>query len=372
MNLKSETTIFAAQFNDLPDELVEVIMNYGLPIVDRRSRILAQERVRALLVAHEHVSIVTERLMAKVSGISNSFLQYHTFVRELKQCLSPEQLKEIPLFDRIRLMGLRAQENQDRTLAEMAISAKCLLNADFDDMTQLANSVRTQFQAGRFDAIAILCLSYRKIISIPDEIIQLSSLQILKLSNNQLTSIPAILGRLTNLRELHLDFNQLTFVPDSLGQLTNLQILHLNNNQLTSVPASLGQLSSLAHLYLYINQLTTVPDSLGQLIELRSLNLGFNRLTSIPDSFGQLTNLTMLVLTYNQLTTIPDTLGQLTNLRELYLDHNRLTVIPKALWQLTSLVSLSLYQNGLTYIPASLLKLRFGDYSRHESQCCLI
>ena len=85
-------------------------MDYGLPIVDRRSRTLAQERVRDLLVTHEHATIVTERLMKGVQ-CSNSFLQYYTFRLVERQYVSPAQLREIETalpVDRIRLMGLRA------------------------------------------------------------------------------------------------------------------------------------------------------------------------------------------------------------------------------------------------------------------------
>src|SRR3989338_4621313 len=110
------------QFNDLPNESVELIMKYDLPIFDRRSRDMVQEKIRNFLLTHEHVSLVTERLMKNVCWIGNSFQQYHTFLHELKQLLFRKQLKEInkaPQGDRMRLMGLRAQENQNCVLAKI-------------------------------------------------------------------------------------------------------------------------------------------------------------------------------------------------------------------------------------------------------------
>src|SRR3989338_3553282 len=283
MDSNAETTIITltdAEFNDLPDELVELIMSYSysISIFDRRSRTLAQERIRDLLLLHEHVSLVTQRLMEKAQWLSNIFQQYYTFVRELRQCLSSEQLEEIvqsPHVDRIRLMGLRAQENHDYTLAKMAEEINpyqsCSLLYE-----QMANCLRThQLQTGSdWDDLDKLDLRSSNIISLPDELLLLTSLQTLNLYNNRLTSIPDNLGYLlTNLLYLRLNCNQLTSIPDSLGQLDSLVKLSLDDNRLTSVPDSLGQLKSLRKLYLNNNRLTSVPDSLEQLTRLRKLYL---------------------------------------------------------------------------------------------------
>src|SRR3989338_9834956 len=108
------------QFNDLPDELVGIIMEHGLHMFDRRSRAVVQDKIRDLLVTHEHSSLINERLMEKVIHIHNTFLIYHTFQLMLKHSLSSEQLREIgsaPLSNRICMMGMRAQENYDHALA---------------------------------------------------------------------------------------------------------------------------------------------------------------------------------------------------------------------------------------------------------------
>ena len=292
------------QFNDLPDELVGIIMEHGLHMFDRRSRTVVHDKIRDLLVTHEHASIINERLMEKVSHIHNIFLQYHTFQLMLERSLSSEQLREIrdaPLTDRICMMGMRAQENYDHALAVIVRKINHL--ADTDVVTQMANIFRCQLQTGinNLTGITTLNLSTCGIILIPDETMQLINLQWLDLSHNQLISIPDSLGQLTNLTYLKLSHNHLTFVPDSLGQLTNLQYLYLENNQLTFV-----------------------PDSLGQLINALWVNLSHNRLISIPASLG-MSKLQLLDLNDNQLTSLPDGLGKLPNLRRLNLSHNQLT-----------------------------------------------
>src|SRR3989338_2344985 len=83
------------QFNDLPNELVYLIMEYGLHVFDRRSRILVQKRISDLLVIHEHTPLVTRRLMEKLIWRYDIFWQYYTLQHELRQSLSPEQLREI-------------------------------------------------------------------------------------------------------------------------------------------------------------------------------------------------------------------------------------------------------------------------------------
>ena len=71
------------QFNDLPDEIVEQIIDYRQSGFDRRSRALAQEKCREFLTTHEHDSLVTERLMAKLGHLPSPHLKYYTFLKKL-------------------------------------------------------------------------------------------------------------------------------------------------------------------------------------------------------------------------------------------------------------------------------------------------
>src|SRR3989338_1446200 len=311
-------------FNDLPDEMMEIIIDHTQPGYDRRSRTLAQNKCRELLKSHEHDCIFTENLLGKLClwFPTSHHLQYYTFLQELTRSLSPTQLETIvnySLSERIRQMALIAQANQDHALA-MILSRISQIDSE-DDVTLVANHFRNQLrdQSIKFNVMTRLQLENLDMIALPDEISQFSSLIELDLSNNQLTYLPASLGQLNKLKNLNLSINQLTSVPASLGQLKKLTFLYLNENQLTSVPDSLGQMSKLGLLNLSKNLLTTIPDSLGNLSKLGYLFLIENQLISLPDSLGRLSNLIMLDISYNQLTVIPDSLGQLSKLVGLYL-----------------------------------------------------
>src|SRR3989338_2454461 len=104
--------IIMMRFNDLPDELVKLMIDHHHPGFDHRSRILAQDTCRELLIAHEHDSLVTQRIMDSVCWLPTDHLKYYTFLQKLKRYLSPAQLMDIancPLSERISRMALLAQ-----------------------------------------------------------------------------------------------------------------------------------------------------------------------------------------------------------------------------------------------------------------------
>lgn len=275
------------QFNDLPDELVEQIIDYRQPGFDQRSRTLAQDKCRELLNIYKHNSLNTERIISNLECLPTPHLQYYTFIQELKKYLSPQQLQEISLcetltsesfLDRIHQMALIAQTNQDYATALVARKCDC---QRWDDDAVTANHFRTQLQrySINFEAINYLYLSNSMISSFPEEIIQLRGLEYLNLSGNLLTSVSDNLGLLIKLKLLNLSENQLRSIPDSLGQLSNLRHLNLSLNQLRSIPDCLGQLSSLEELDLSRNHLVTIPNSLRRLPRLGRLYICYNHLT---------------------------------------------------------------------------------------------
>src|SRR3989338_395632 len=299
------------QFNDLPDEMVTLIIGHTHPGLDHRSRILTQDYCRELLNAHEHDSLITEKLIPQLTLIPTDRLKFNTFLKKLERYLSPVQLEDIadlPVSERITHMALIAQENQNYALA--VVFSEITETQISEAIPLVANRFRNHLRDQRIDlgAITKLNLAFLQMISLPDEISQFSSLTRLILKGNQLTFVPDNLGQLSNLDFLDLSSNCMTVVPDNLGQLANLDVLDLSNNCLTVVPDSLGQLQKLKSLFLNDNQLTSVPDSLGNLTELLLLNLSNNQLTSIPDNLGLLPKLQFIYLENNQLPSFPDNL----------------------------------------------------------------
>ena len=177
---------------------------------------------------------------------------------------------------------------------------------------------------------------------------------VLNLSGKGILELPEAIGRLTNLQHLYLGVNQLTALPEAIGRLTKLLILSLSNNRITQLPEAIGQLTNLGSLYLSYNQLTALPEAIERLNNLQELQLDSNRLGTFPEVIGKLTNLRRLDCDGNELSVLPTIIGQLENLKVLFLDGNRLSRLPDSICRLTNLQSLHLSNNQLTTLPVSL------------------
>jgi hypothetical protein len=169
---------------------------------------------------------------------------------------------------------------------------------------------------------------WSELVSLPESLCRLASLQSLDLSNNQLSSLPETLSHLRSLQSLGLSGNQLTSIPESVGQLASLQNLDLFGNRLASLPESIGYLTSLQTFDLAANKLASLPRSIGNLTNLKTFDLGGNQFISLPRSIGRLTNLQTLDLTGNRLTGLPAEIRELRMLAELYLHGNPALGIP--------------------------------------------
>ncbi len=157
---------------------------------------------------------------------------------------------------------------------------------------------------------------------------------------------------------LYLSNNQLITLPEQIGNLTALTSLDFCFNQLTTIPEQIGNLTALTSLDLSYNQLTTLPERIGNLTALTSLDLGYNQLTTLPERIGNLTALTSLNLEYNQLTTLPERIGDLTSLKSLVLRDNRLTSLPNSIFTNRARTSkINIYADNNRFLAAEALRL---------------
>tara|TARA_R110000868_G_scaffold14075_9_gene65763 strand:- start:10581 stop:12125 length:1545 start_codon:yes stop_codon:yes gene_type:complete len=238
--------------------------------------------------------------------------------------------------------------------------------------------------------IGLYLLAYRdggegaygySLITLPEEISQLSYLKILDLGGNDFTNIPSPVLNLNNLIDLYLDYNNIVSITNGIGKLENLERLFLDVNKLKSLPPEIGKLKRLKLLSLYKNNLTELPKEIGELVNLEVIYIADNELTNLPAEFAQLTKITnlnlafnkfielpkdlgafnsirLLDLRYNILSFIPPEIGQLPNLRYLHLSNNQLTSIPKEIGSLTNLIGLYLAGNNIKTLPADVCNLR--------------
>jgi len=123
------------------------------------------------------------------------------------------------------------------------------------------------------------------IVEIPNDILNLKSLEKLDFSNCQISQFPYKLKDLPNLKSLSLWKNSISTISEEISQFKNLEYLDLGENQLSSIPDSIGQMTNLNSLLLYNNDISSFPNSIYQLSKLKTLNVESN-----PNLSGELKN----------------------------------------------------------------------------------
>jgi len=108
----------------------------------------------------------------------------------------------------------------------------------------------------------------------------------------KLISLPEEIGEMTQLKSLYLAANAFMFVPEVIRHLKNLESLIMSTNQLKTVPKWISECTKLRKLNFNSNQLRSLPNELGNLPELTDLSLARNHLETIPftlfNYFGEL------------------------------------------------------------------------------------
>jgi Leucine-rich repeat (LRR) protein len=177
------------------------------------------------------------------------------------------------------------------------------------------------------------------LVTLPIDVVGMSSLTALDLNHNRVAQLPTLAD---SIRLLNLSNNAFNEWPDCLGLLSSLETLDISQNQLTLVPPNALETSS---------------------VTMRSLSLANNKLTSLPFSIGQLSLLTHFDVDGNPLSiTDPDDplrshSGDLPG--ELVCDS---MLVLKYLGAMNSVVrgcdDLDLRSLGLRTVPESIFRLR--------------
>ena len=180
-----------------------------------------------------------------------------------------------------------------------------------------------------------------KLVTLPEAIGDLNSLEELIGFNNDLRWLPESFGNLSSLKRVDLHNNKLERLPESIGNLVNLEELNLRSNSIEVIPETIGNLRSIRKLVLAENIVKIIPESIGKLKNsLKILTLGDNKLNDIPESIGNLKNLEVLSFKNNFINTLPNSFEKLVSLKRLFLDENPIERIPEYIFNLPKLVSL--------------------------------
>lgn len=163
---------------------------------------------------------------------------------------------------------LRAGELQGSTHLDLR---GCGLTALPDEVLSLA------------DTLEVLDVSGNVLVSLPDELAQLSRLHTVFASNNRLTTLPPVLGRLPVLDTLGVKANRIEDVPAQALSPT-LRWLILTDNRITALPSNLTDCTRMQKLMLAGNRLRRLPAGMGRLQRLELLRVSANHFEQVEDA----------------------------------------------------------------------------------------
>ncbi|KAI8522805.1 hypothetical protein RHMOL_Rhmol13G0025000 [Rhododendron molle] len=209
------------------------------------------------------------------------------------------------------------------------------------------------------------------LLSLPNEVGNLISLETLNLGKNKLRTLPDSICNLTRLKKLYLSDCDVSNLPNEIGRLVTLKTLILEGNGLLTLPDSICNLTCLKNLNLAHCDVSHLPGEIGRLISLKNLYLGGNNLLTLPDSFCNLARLSDLDLKDCNLSHLPDRIGMLSSLMDLNLEKNNVCSLPNSFCDLASLERVYLSNckrlQSLPELPASLDTLHLNYCGRLQS-----
>ncbi|MHA2251912.1 MAG: leucine-rich repeat domain-containing protein [Candidatus Kariarchaeaceae archaeon] len=163
---------------------------------------------------------------------------------------------------------------------------KSLPVLDFDGIAE-----RLEIENRRIISMSFFDSIERSLLSLPEEIGNLSELETLLVHKNNLRVIPQSIGDLSKLRSLDVSDNHLSEIPSSIVNLKSIGTLNFNQNHIKYLPENIGRLKNLSVLGISNNNIQNIPESISELTKLMILEISNNPLESIPKSIAKLPKL---------------------------------------------------------------------------------
>lgn len=334
---------------DKPDAtfLLDLFFLLGMPYV--KKDFTGERKVNSIgRILHSHHDPVIE-----IEVYNKKLLSIHISGTSLSSV--PDSIKDVMTLKRVWLSNNRLSEFplplcSLTNLEELYLDGNVFVS--IPDEIGLLTSLKKLDLSGNNDAPLCMEVDERslftrgnKISSLPDSICLLKNLEELFLRRNSLISLPEDIGNLTNIKRLTLEGNKLTKLPESIVNLQKLTELDIDFNNLVCLPKEIGSMTNLETLSAKNNSLTELPDSIGKLTNLKKLYLGYyfnyyinpmrfidqvqrNKISSLPPSFANLKKLEWIDLGCNDLEEYPECLTNFDSLRHLYVGWNKLPDVP--------------------------------------------
>ena len=222
-------------------------------------------------------------------------------------------------------------------------------------ITEVSSSIR------HLHGLEYLNLSYcNKLLSLPDSICSLSSLETLQLKDCPiLTRFPEIGENMGRLRLLNFSGTGIIEVPSSIRHLQGLKSLDLSCcPSLSSLPDSIFSLSSLRTLRLENCPIKSFPEMGENMGMLRRLNFSKTDIIEVPSSIRHLQGLEYLDLSCCQkLSSLPNGICSLSSLKTLRLEGCPIKSFPEIGENMGRLRELDLRETYVIKIPSSIRHL---------------
>ncbi|KAJ8955945.1 hypothetical protein NQ314_006794 [Rhamnusium bicolor] len=192
-----------------------------------------------------------------------------------------------------------------------------------------------------------LALDDFDLTTFPDILLQCHDLYSLNIGHNKIIKLPNNILQLKSLQHLSLEYNNFDIFPDALKKPNAVKILWCNSCCLTSLPEELGGLTKLETFGARHNKITKLPDGICNLGNLRWLTLEDNNLYTVPQDFDKLQSLVHVNFNKNNFNFIPLRISKIKTLKYLHLQNNEFFSLPEITVVAMSHTKINLLNNPL-------------------------
>lgn len=171
-----------------------------------------------------------------------------------------------------------------------------------------------------------LSLVQCKDLIIPDHVSYMKSLRDLRIQFIDVLHMNSELSKL-NITSITINFCELTQIPDEILQIRSLEKICLDNNKIEVISESTRLPVNLTSLSISDNKLKKLPQNISKWCGLRYLNVSYNFLTELPQKLVKLINLKSINIDDNKFEIFPEQLISHPSLTEISISGNIFTYI---------------------------------------------